>query len=43
MKQEIASLMARIADEERIIGNLGEKLNETNEVANEIINAHYNK
>lgn len=43
MKQEIASLMACIADEERIINNLGEKLNKTNEIANEIINAHYNK
>lgn len=43
MKQEIASLMACIADEERIISSLDEKLNKTNEVANEIINAHYSK
>lgn len=43
MKQEIASLMARIADKEKIIDNLTIKLNTTNDVANKIISAHYGK
>lgn len=43
MKQEIASLMARINDEQKIINNLAVKLNATNDVANKIISAHYGK